>query len=69
VYAKVGHIALNYWKRFNKGYRGPDKSDGAIYGSYSYGVDTNWYIDTGATDHVTGELEKLHVHDHYNGNE
>jgi hypothetical protein len=29
VCGKVGHIALNYWKRFNKGYRGPDKSAGA----------------------------------------
>jgi hypothetical protein len=25
----------------------------------SYGVDTNWYTDTGATDHITGELNKL----------
>jgi hypothetical protein len=25
----------------------------------SHGVDSPWYIDTGATDHITGELEKL----------
>jgi hypothetical protein len=25
----------------------------------SYTVDTNWYTDIGATDHITGELEKL----------
>jgi histone deacetylase 1/2 len=30
-----------------------------------YGVDTNWYVDSGATDHVTGELEKFTVHDKY----
>jgi histone deacetylase 1/2 len=47
--------------------QGPEKSAGAAYGSY--GVDTNWYIDSGATDHITGELENLHVRDHYNGNE
>lgn len=35
----------------------------------SYGVDTNWYLDTGATDHVTGELEKLTVRDRYTGDE
>uniref|UniRef100_A0A453T288 Uncharacterized protein n=1 Tax=Aegilops tauschii subsp. strangulata TaxID=200361 RepID=A0A453T288_AEGTS len=29
----------------------------------SYGVDTNWYMDTGATNHITGELEKLTMHD------
>jgi hypothetical protein len=33
----------------------------------SYGVDTNWYSDTGATDHITGELDKLTVRDHYQG--
>jgi hypothetical protein len=35
----------------------------------SYGVDTNWYMDTGATDHITGELEKLTIHDKYTSNE
>jgi hypothetical protein len=29
----------------------------------------NWYMDTGATDHITGELEKLTVHDKYHGGE
>jgi histone deacetylase 1/2 len=35
----------------------------------SYGVDTNWYTDTGATDHIIGELEKLTVRDKYTGND
>jgi hypothetical protein len=46
---------------------GPEKLHGAAYGSY--GVDTNWYTDSGATDHITRELEKLHVRYRYNGNE
>jgi hypothetical protein len=33
----------------------------------SYGVDSNWYVDFGATDHVMGELDKLVVKDTYNG--
>jgi hypothetical protein len=33
----------------------------------SYTVDNNWYTDTGATDHITGELEKLAVREKYNG--
>ena len=37
--------------------------------AHSYGVDTNWYLDTGATDHITGELEKLAIRDRYTGNE
>jgi hypothetical protein len=32
----------------------------------SYGVDSNWYADSGATDHVMGELDKLAVKDTYN---
>jgi histone deacetylase 1/2 len=32
-----------------------------------YGIDTNWYTDTGATDHITSNLEKLSIHDKYNG--
>jgi hypothetical protein len=35
----------------------------------SYGVDTNWYSDTGATDHITGELDKLTVRDRYQGSD
>jgi hypothetical protein len=33
----------------------------------SYGVDSNWYANFGATDHVTGELDKMVVKDTYNG--
>jgi hypothetical protein len=35
----------------------------------SYGVDTNWYADSGATDHVTGELDKLTMKNNYNSND
>jgi hypothetical protein len=38
-------------------------------GANSYGVDSNWYADSGATDHVTGELDKLVVRETYNGND
>jgi histone deacetylase 1/2 len=33
----------------------------------SYGVDTNWYMDSRATDHITSELEKLTVCNQYHG--
>jgi histone deacetylase 1/2 len=35
----------------------------------SYDVDTNWYTDTGASDHITSNLEKLSVRDKYKGND
>ena len=33
----------------------------------SYGVDTNWYFDSGSTDHITNELEKLTTRERYGG--
>jgi hypothetical protein len=27
----------------------------------------SWYLDTGATDHLTSDLERLHVHERYGG--
>jgi len=30
-------------------------------------VDTKWYTDTGSTDHITGELEKLSMKEKYKG--
>jgi hypothetical protein len=32
-----------------------------------YGIDTNWYADSGASNHITGELEKMTVRDKYGG--
>ncbi|KAK1610362.1 hypothetical protein QYE76_034035 [Lolium multiflorum] len=32
-------------------------------------VDPTWYADTGATDHLTGQLEKLHMKEPYQGQE
>jgi hypothetical protein len=29
----------------------------------------NWYADSGATDHITSELDKLAIRDKYNGGE
>lgn len=37
--------------------------------STSYGVDTNWYMDSGATDNITSNLEKLSIHDSYKGHD
>ena len=33
----------------------------------SYGIDTNWYANTGATNHITGELDKLTIRDKCHG--
>ncbi|XP_071678294.1 uncharacterized protein [Lolium perenne] len=54
---KYGHVAAKCWKRFNKEYMGEEKVAGAV--THSYNIDPSWYIDTGATDHITSELDKL----------
>jgi histone deacetylase 1/2 len=33
----------------------------------AYGIDTNWHLDSGATNHITRALNKLTIHDKYNG--
>ena len=52
------------WHRFED-YQPYTKTAGAA--QVNYGVDTNWYVDNGATDHITAELEKLSVRDKYKG--
>jgi len=65
---KEGHIGLRCFKRFDASFIGPPEQSRSA-SSASYGIDTNWYTDTGATDHITGELEKLTVRDKYHGND
>ena len=61
---KTNHPVFKCFKRFDPSYMGEGRSANAV---TSYGVDSNWYADSGATDHVTGELDKLAVRDAYNG--
>ena len=62
---KKGHTAVNCWHRFDESYVPEERHAAAATSSYT--VDTNWYADSGATDHITGELEKLSIRDKYNG--
>jgi histone deacetylase 1/2 len=64
--AKEGHIVIRCFKRFDHSFIGPPQKSAAAV-TNSYGVDTNWYIDSGATDHITSDLEKLTIRDRYNG--
>jgi hypothetical protein len=60
-------MVIDCWYRFDESYVPDEKY--AVTTTTSYGVDSNWYTDIGATDHVMGELEKLMVHDKYKGND
>nr|ABA97279.2 retrotransposon protein, putative, Ty1-copia subclass [Oryza sativa Japonica Group] len=65
---KRGYMATDCWYRYDEDYV-PDPKYIAAAATSSYGVDANWYIDTGATDHIIGELDKLTVKEKYNGGE
>jgi hypothetical protein len=54
------------FKHFDTSFTGPPQKS-VLAATASYEVDTNWYVDSGATDHMTGELEKLTIHDKYGG--
>jgi histone deacetylase 1/2 len=58
---------LHCYKRFDSSFNGPAENKSASSATTSYGIDTNWYFDTEATDHVTGELEKLSMREKYHG--
>jgi hypothetical protein len=60
VCGKVGHTAVVYWYRYDEDY--------ALGGhmaatTSSSGTDPNWYLNSGAIDHITSELEKMTLHD------
>lgn len=62
VCGRLGHTALVCWYRFDEEYM-PEKTSTAA--NYS-GGDASWYADSGATDHVTGKLDKLALQEKYN---
>jgi hypothetical protein len=55
---KTNHLVFKCYKRFDPNCMGEEESANA---TNSYGVDSNWYADLGATDHVTGENDKWAV--------
>jgi histone deacetylase 1/2 len=70
ICTKYGHPATECWWRY-----GDDDHDDDSHREEknaniaSYGVDTNWYIDSGATNHLTSELSKLSTHEQYKGHD
>jgi hypothetical protein len=56
-----------FWYRFNKDYVTEQRVAAMV--SSSISADPNWYLDSRATDHITGELEKLMMHERYTGHD
>jgi hypothetical protein len=64
VCGKFGHTALRCWKRFDKNFFGPETKT-ANASTSSYQLDPSWYADSVATDHITGDLDKLTAWENY----
>jgi hypothetical protein len=62
VCQKPGHGALDCYRRFDTAFaRDSDSPINAYYSSASNGPDRNWYLDSGATHHLTSDLENLNL--------
>jgi hypothetical protein len=59
---KTGHTVQWCWKLFDRNYTRGERVANNAEGN-GYNVDTTWYSDTGETNHVTSELEKLTTRD------
>jgi hypothetical protein len=70
VCGKRNHTAAACWHRYDESYQPSQNYQtnqklATAVNSYQY--DPNWYVDSGAIDHITGELEKLSIRNKYQG--
>ncbi|XP_071679680.1 uncharacterized protein [Lolium perenne] len=74
----LGHVAARCFKRFDQDFLGIGNDNNNLQRQVSmvsqgkghtqaFNVDTSWYMDSGATDHLTGELDKLTTKEPYHG--
>jgi hypothetical protein len=68
VCGKYGHDALRCRNRFNHAFQ-PDepRPRNANVAHANNTSDSNWYFDSGATDHLTADLDRLSFQERYNG--
>ncbi|KAK1601131.1 hypothetical protein QYE76_007892 [Lolium multiflorum] len=59
---KWGHDANDCRRRYDR-----DQRSGNGASTSSNDNEQYWHLDTGATDHLTSDLERLHVHERYGG--
>jgi hypothetical protein len=66
IYGKVGHTTIKCWYQMDDSYQEEGLS-ATLASSNLYQVDPNWYSDTGATDHITSDLDCLAMREQYHG--
>lgn len=68
ICGREGHTAIKCWYRMDESYQ-EEQPFAAAATTTSYKVDPNWYTDTGATDHITSDLDRLALREQYHGGE
>jgi hypothetical protein len=58
----MGHIALNCYRKFDHIFQAARLNLTAYTAAPSQIRDSNWYPDTGATHHITSDLNNLNIH-------
>ena len=71
VCQKPGHVALQCYHRFDNTYQYDNSSQmKALLATPQQPTDPNWYLDSGATHHVTSDLANLNIRaEEYQGSE
>jgi histone deacetylase 1/2 len=64
ICGKEGHTVVRCWHRMDESFR---EDPSAMVAMSSYKIDQNWYSDTGATDYITSNLDRLAIRERYNG--
>jgi hypothetical protein len=67
VSGKMGHSALTCYHRFNQAYQASGPNLTAYTAASSHSRDLNWYPETGATHHITSDLNNLSLSEAYDG--
>ncbi|WVZ53157.1 hypothetical protein U9M48_004138 [Paspalum notatum var. saurae] len=67
ICGKSNHDALQCWHRFDQTYQAEDSTKQAAMAASAHTSDANWYVDTGATNHITNELDRLTTKERYTG--
>jgi hypothetical protein len=69
ICGRSNHNALQCWYRFDQTYQAEDNTKQAAFTTNTHSADANWYVDTGATYHITNEIERLTTKERYIGND
>ena len=64
----MGHTIARCWYRKDEFYQ-DEPPPATLAATSSSKIDPNWYSDTGATDQITSNLDRLAVHECYHGGE